>query len=71
MKLTSRVLDASHRVVHELTATLFQKNGTSYSADHMFELPLASLKPDRYLFTMEATREPKQTARRDVVFSIR
>jgi len=72
VKLATRILDASNRVVHESGTTLFQKgDSTSHSADHLFELPLASLKSGRYLLTIEVTRESKQTARRDVIFSVR
>jgi hypothetical protein len=70
--LTTRILDASNRVAHESGATLFQNgDSTRHSADHLFELPLASLKSGRYLLTIEVTRELKQTARRDVIFSVR
>jgi hypothetical protein len=71
VKLTNRVLDAANRVVQESTTTLFEKNGTSHSADQMFELPLKSLATGRYLLTIAVTRESKQTARRDVIFSVR
>ena len=70
--LQTRVLEESNGTVHESTTTLFQKGETTnHSADHMFELPLASLKTGRYLLTIEVTRELKQTARRDVIFSVR
>ncbi len=72
VKLTTRILDASNRVVQQSGVTLFQGDDkTSHSADHTFDLPLASLNTGRYLLTIEATREPKQTARRDVIFSVR
>jgi VWFA-related protein len=70
--LTSRIFDASNRIVHQSNVSLFHTGErASRSADQMFELPLASLTPGRYLLRIEATREPKQIARRDVIFSIR
>ncbi len=70
--LRRRIIDASNRTVHESSEKIFEqgKQG-SHSADYLFELPLASLAPGQYLLTIEATRKEKQTAHRDVVFSVR
>ena len=70
--VSRRIIDASNRTVQESRETLFEqgKQG-SHSADYLFELPLASLAPGQYLLTIEATRKEKQTAHRDVVFSVR
>lgn len=70
--LSRRIVDGSNRTVHEFSDTVFEKGKQgSHSADYQFELPLASLAPGQYLLTIEATRNRKQTVRRDVVFSIR
>jgi VWFA-related protein len=70
--LSRRIVDGSNRTVQESSETIFEKSKQgSHSSDYQFELPLASLMAGPYLLTIEATRKPKQTARRDVVFSIR
>jgi len=43
----------------------------NHSTDYRLDLPLESLTSGRYLLTIEATRAPKQTVRRDVVSSVR
>ena len=59
-------------IVQESSKTVFDvANKASHSADYQFELPLVSLAPGQYLLTIEASRKEKQTAHRDVVFSVR
>lgn len=70
--LRRRIIDASNRTVQESSDRLFEpRNSASHSADYQFELPLASLVAGQYLLTIEATRKEKQSAHRDVVFSVR
>ena len=70
--LSRRIIDASNRSVMESSDRLFEQgNSAKHSADYQFELPLASLTAGQYLLTIEATRKERQTAHRDVVFSVR
>jgi VWFA-related protein len=70
--LRRRIIDASNHAVQESSEQIFdQRNSASHSADDQFELPLASLAAGQYLLTIDATRKEKQTAHRDIVFSIR
>ena len=68
----TRIVDTSNRSVYEASTRLFESDrGAKHSADYSVDLPLASLTTGQYVLTMEATRKVKQTARRDVVFSVR
>lgn len=68
----TRIIDASNRIAYEANTSFTEANSAaSHSSDYRLDLPLASLTPGRYLLTIEATRRPKQTARRDVMFSVR
>jgi hypothetical protein len=70
--ITTRIVDGANRSVHATTTQRFQDlNGKNRSADHLFALPLATLDPGQYLLTIEATRGPRQTARRDIMFAVR
>ena len=72
VRVNRRIIDASNRTVQESRETLFERSKQeSHSVDYQFELPLVSLAPGQYLLTIEATRKEKQTAHRDVVFSVR
>lgn len=72
VRVSRRIIDASNRTVQESSDRLFEpRNSASHSADYQFELPLVSLAAGQYLLTIEATRKEKQTAHRDVVFSVR
>jgi VWFA-related protein len=68
--ITTRILDASNHTAHETRTPLFA-DGASTSADYRFDLPLASLGKGDYVLTIEAARGVKQTARRDVLFTVR
>jgi hypothetical protein len=70
--LRRRIIDASNHAVQESSEQIFdQRNSASHSADYQFELPLAALTAGQYLLAIDATRKEKQTAHRDVVFSVR
>jgi len=72
VSLTARITDASNRTAYD-AKTFFTESDSAvtHSADYRLELPLASLTTGRYLLTIEAMRKPKQTVRRDVMFSVR
>jgi hypothetical protein len=70
--ITTRIVDALNRTAYEARTALFDADRVpTRSADFRFDLPLASLSTGQYVLSIEATRKTKQTARHDVVFSVR
>ena len=70
LPLTVRILDTSNRPVLERTVTIgADRFGATRSADHLFELPLASLAKGEYLLSMSATLD-RRTVRRDLRFNV-
>jgi len=70
--IITRIIDSSNRTLHESSDKRFEpENPATHSADPSFALPLASLTAGQYLLTIDATRKEKQTAHRDIIFSVR
>jgi VWFA-related protein len=70
--ITTRIVDALNRTAYEARTALFDADRVpTRSADFRFDLPLAPLSTGQYVLSIEATRRAKQTARHDVVFSVR
>jgi hypothetical protein len=72
VRVTTRITDASDRVVLERSAALDEPKPAQYSAaDFTFEVPIGSLASGHYLLTLEASLNPRIAVRRDVRFAIR
>ena len=66
-----RIADEADRAVHEKSETLApERFGPARAAEYQVRLPLAELKPGRYLFALQVS-VGKTTASRETAFSVR
>jgi VWFA-related protein len=68
----ARIVDATSKTVFDNTVTLQVADlARDLGAEVRLDLPLDRATPGQYLLTIEATRAGRETARRDVRFSVR
>ena len=69
VRVTVRITDAADRIATETAATLAASQFAPHdAADFTYQLPIASLAPGSYLLSIEASRDARTVARRDVRF---